>query len=752
MPATVDAGDLLLCLFADDGGDAVTIPSGWTELFTTNNGTAVRFGAYTKIAAGDEDGTTVDFVTSGTEMAAAQVYRIQEGTWLGVLSKVEAGISATGVSANPDSPLLEPSSGGLDTLWIACYGADDDDNCSAYPTDYTDGTYTESGTANGSCSVASARRELDAKSDNPSAFTMAASEQWVANTIAIHPKLLSITARDDACASSYASGSESVTINVQEGDLVVVAIMTHDPDIYCSGVTDDIGNDYVVRTAITVNYASFVFAYVLSSVGTDATNEITATFEAGSARKNMIASSWAIDSGDTVTLDDASDNSSAWGESPWDTTANAINTTGDDELVIAAFQGYGETTYTNHEIPSGTAATVLTDSEYGETMFYRILAATLADGEAEVDPSATNYFVAECLAFKSEAAGGEEHALAGTIANSAAVDGAIVANRKLLGGFANTSSLSGSAILSRALSGSFANTAALSGNIFRTRLLSGDIASLSSLIASTLNRTRPISGSFDSQAALTGAIEKVLMFTGAFGATSALSGDIYLVSGLSGQIDIVSTVTGEVITIRGLSGDTGGLSAFSASLILGGEVTLSGDIIGDSTFSGPIYLTRRFSGNIDSLSALDGNLVAIRGLSGLVGAISDFSASLILGGEITLSGSVAGGSVFSGSVYLTRGISGSIDAISAISGDAIAVRMLSGIVDAVSDLSGNAILAKALAGIIDGVSILSGVLEPEEVAFGIVTITLAESKATITFTASKPDIAFSESKPRINFN
>ena len=370
----------------------------------------------------------------------------------------------------------------------------------------------------------------------------------------------------------------------------------------------------------------------------------------------------------------------------------------------------------------------------------------------DTDMEGNAYISTWSIGVDAKTVGGETHPLAGTIANSTVIDGAIIANRKLLGDFANTSSLSGSAILSRALSGSFANTATPSGNIFRTRLLSGDIASLSSLIASTLNRTRPISGSFDGQAALTGAIEKVLMFTGAFGATSALSGDIYLVSGLSGQIDIVSTVTGEVITIRGLSGDTGGLSAFSASLILGGEVTLSGDIIGDSTFSGPIYLTRRFSGNIDSLSALDGNLVAIRGLSGLVGAISDFSASLILGGEITLSGSVAGGSVFSGSVYLTRGISGSIDAISAISGDAIAVRMLSGIVDAVSDLSGNAILAKALAGIIDGVSILSGVLEPEEVAFGIVTITLAESKATITFTASKPDIAFSESKPRINFN
>ena len=58
MPATVDAGDLLLMHFVNDGNATVTTPAGWTLLNSTLNGTQVRSGWYYKLAAGTEGGTT----------------------------------------------------------------------------------------------------------------------------------------------------------------------------------------------------------------------------------------------------------------------------------------------------------------------------------------------------------------------------------------------------------------------------------------------------------------------------------------------------------------------------------------------------------------------------------------------------------------------------------------------------------------------------------------------------------------------
>lgn len=123
MPAVVDAGDLLIVLFANDDSDSVTTPSGWTLLFsqheTTNN--RVRGSVYAKDAVGDEDGTTVDFVTSGNEQAAAQVYRIPASNWYGTIATgIEVGSAnenETGTSPDP-SPLNPSNWGSEDTLWI----------------------------------------------------------------------------------------------------------------------------------------------------------------------------------------------------------------------------------------------------------------------------------------------------------------------------------------------------------------------------------------------------------------------------------------------------------------------------------------------------------------------------------------------------------------------------------------------------------------------------------------------------------
>ena len=220
---------------------------------------------------------------------------------------------------------------------------------------------------------------------------------------------MGITYQDDAEVTTYGTGSIAATIDVAAGDLIVVFIGVAPAGTWCTGVTDDIGNSYTVRTAIAANDCTLVFAYVLSSIGADATNVITATFNNSTAvRKNIIASCYEPDSGDVVTLEDSSNKASTYEASPWETPTDEINTTGDDELLIAGFQsGTTSITYTNHEIPSGIAAGgVFTGAYTNEVCFYRILTATLSNGEAEVDTNVSGRYCAEILAFKSVAGAG----------------------------------------------------------------------------------------------------------------------------------------------------------------------------------------------------------------------------------------------------------------------------------------------------------------------------------------------------------
>ena len=106
MPATVNAGDLLIVLFTNNRVATVTIPGGWTELASDTSGSHIRASVYYKVAAGTEGGTTVNFVTSAAEEAAAQVYRITD--WHGT-TPPEISTAATGTSTRPDPASLDPS-------------------------------------------------------------------------------------------------------------------------------------------------------------------------------------------------------------------------------------------------------------------------------------------------------------------------------------------------------------------------------------------------------------------------------------------------------------------------------------------------------------------------------------------------------------------------------------------------------------------------------------------------------------------
>lgn len=191
MPAVVAAGDLLLVFFTNDGSATVTNPGGgWASRGTATNGTAVRASVYAKIAVGNEGGTTVNFVTSATEQAAAQVYRISG--WGGDARDVQVSPTSTGSSTAPNAASLDPGWGAGEVLWIAFAGYSSGATVSAYPASFTDGTLTRSATSGttATAEVATARRETRAANEDPGAFTLTSSSAWVAMMAAIRSRAI----------------------------------------------------------------------------------------------------------------------------------------------------------------------------------------------------------------------------------------------------------------------------------------------------------------------------------------------------------------------------------------------------------------------------------------------------------------------------------------------------------------------------------------------------------------------------------
>lgn len=193
MPASVTAGDLLLVVITTDGNAAVTTPTGWNELWNTTTGTALRAGGYAKIAVGNEGGTTVNFVTTSIEQAAAQVYQIQN--WYGTLDGLAVGnsvISASDTTANP--PALSPNWGTADTLWIPVVHTSTGRTITSGPTGYSNLISTRSGDTTASGQIASARLSKNTASEDPGVFTFSSTGVTsVAQTIAIAPANTTLT-------------------------------------------------------------------------------------------------------------------------------------------------------------------------------------------------------------------------------------------------------------------------------------------------------------------------------------------------------------------------------------------------------------------------------------------------------------------------------------------------------------------------------------------------------------------------------
>ncbi len=195
MPATVNANDLLVIIVGCLLFDAATLdpPAGWTSIAEFDlYGDGTYFVAmYTKIAAGTEDGTTVNIGISSSQsiaIAVAHTYRFT-GVYSGTVSDfvdVSTIVSHSGSTVNP--PSITQDWGAEPSLYIpVMFGVDEASmSVSAYPSGYSGGVDTVEESVI-PLILGTARKSATTASDDPGTFTISGSgsSDLFATTIAI---------------------------------------------------------------------------------------------------------------------------------------------------------------------------------------------------------------------------------------------------------------------------------------------------------------------------------------------------------------------------------------------------------------------------------------------------------------------------------------------------------------------------------------------------------------------------------------
>ena len=186
------AGDLVIVLFANDGGDNQTTPGGTyalTRFDPGNIGTTVEFGAYYRICSGSETGTLIaseaTFGISGEEYSW-HTLKIPAAEWHGTTPPECARVRASSGTANP--PSLNPSGWDVEaTTWICAVARDDNDGFSSLGANYAANFGYSYGSSRGP-EIASSWYVNEAASEDPPLSTHVGTyEEYIAFTIAVRP-------------------------------------------------------------------------------------------------------------------------------------------------------------------------------------------------------------------------------------------------------------------------------------------------------------------------------------------------------------------------------------------------------------------------------------------------------------------------------------------------------------------------------------------------------------------------------------
>ncbi|CAE7345100.1 unnamed protein product, partial [Symbiodinium pilosum] len=177
LPGTIAANDLLIVVWANDGGNQNPALTGFTRL---DSGASVH-AVFAKKATGSE-GATVAFTQDANEDVAAIAFRILAAEWTQDLADVEAAYSDTD---NP--PSLTPTGGAADYLFIATAGNGAGATVSTWPTGYTanQNEHNTGGSSNNASVAFATKATTSATSDDPSTWAWDETMRFVACILAL---------------------------------------------------------------------------------------------------------------------------------------------------------------------------------------------------------------------------------------------------------------------------------------------------------------------------------------------------------------------------------------------------------------------------------------------------------------------------------------------------------------------------------------------------------------------------------------
>lgn len=281
LPANIQEGELLILLFAMDGaGVSVSGPSGWSTFINNSYDPSAATLVVRYKQAGASEPSSVTITTGNGQRSAHCVYRISGAE--PVATQPPEGITpAVGTSTAPDPTSVTPTGGAKDYLWIAGYGADRDRTTDGYPTDYNDNQLTAVGGGANSAGCALATRNLNTTNQDPDAFTISASDEWGAFTIAVHPLPDVFTPEVDAFRF-YSDGTESGSSPKAAQDIDITLDATGDAQFHLryrvqetGGLSGASTDDYALQ--VNKNSGGFVAVTASSSdVQSDTASSLTA--------------------------------------------------------------------------------------------------------------------------------------------------------------------------------------------------------------------------------------------------------------------------------------------------------------------------------------------------------------------------------------------------------------------------------------------------------------------------------------------
>lgn len=194
-PVTVNAGDLLLLIFARDDTGGITEPTGYTTLDDEAIAGSGQIGIYAKVAAGTEGGGTEDLVTSVIQEGCSQIFRISG--WGGTIATdIDIALPVAETTTTPDPPSVTAGWGADTNLFITIVGASNDDAiATGAPSSWGNLlTVRANAGANNSPSIHTARLASGNATENPGTFTLDESETCESFTLVIKPGTLNIGA------------------------------------------------------------------------------------------------------------------------------------------------------------------------------------------------------------------------------------------------------------------------------------------------------------------------------------------------------------------------------------------------------------------------------------------------------------------------------------------------------------------------------------------------------------------------------